>query len=253
MMNSPILAGALAALLLTSAAAAAPAQPAPSALGGPAMTPGLMYRTTSLNISATGEVKAAPDMAGISLGVQSQAPTAAEAMSQNAARMTRIVAALKRAGAADKDIQTQGLNLSAQYAYEQNVPPRLTGYQASNEVTISVYDLARLGQTLDAVVAVGANQINGVSFGLKDPHAAEDAARLKAVQALQAKAQLYAGATGLRVGRLVNLNEGSNIFQPPRPQAMAAFRTAQAAPSTPVEAGELDISVTISGVFELEK
>ncbi len=119
-------------------------------------------------------------------------------------------------------------------------------------MTITVYDLARLGQTLDAVVAAGANQINGISFGLKDPQAAEDAARQKAVQSLRAKAELYAGATGLHLARLINLSEGSNVSQPPRPMAMYAVRKAEAAP-TPVEAGELDVRIDISGLYELDK
>ena len=248
------LAGALAAVLLAASAVAVQAQPAPdgSAMAHDGMGPGMMMRATTLNISAFGEVKLAPDMASISLGVQTQAPSAAEAMAQNARSMSQVVAALKRAGIDGKDIQTSGLNLNAQYAYEQNIPPRLTGYQASNQVTVQVNDLGKLGPTLDAVVAVGANQINGVTFGLKDPQAASDAARLRAVQALQAKAQLYAGATGFRAGRLINLSEGGG-YSPPRPMQMMAMRVAEAAPSTPVEAGELSVRVDVSGLYELVK
>ncbi len=224
---APTLGQVLTLLLLATAPAPVQAQPASDGDGAPPVAPGGMFRASTLSLSAYGEVKAAPDMAGISLGVQTLAPTASEAMSQNAAQMDRIVAALKRAGIAAKDIQTSGLNLNAQYAYEQDKPPRLTGYQAANQVTITVYDLARLGQTLDAVVAAGANQINGITFGLKDPLAAEDAARLKAVQALRAKAQLYAGATGLRLVRLINLGEGASVSQSPRPMAMYSVRKAE--------------------------
>jgi uncharacterized protein YggE len=226
-----------------------------SAYAQSAAAPGLIdaFRATTLNISAFGEVKATPDMATISLGVQTQAPTAAQAMSENAARMNQVTAALKRAGVEAKDIQTSGLSLGAQYAYEPNKPARLTGYQASNQVTITVNDLARLGATLDAVVAVGANQVNGISFGLKSPQAAEDAARLKAVQALTAKAQLYAGAAGYRLDRLINLSEGGG-YSPPRPIVFAAARMAaeESAP-TPVEPGQLDIRIDINGVYELTK
>ncbi len=248
-MRPSTIAGALAAALLCAASAPALAQPAPGA--GP-MGPGAMFRATTLNVSAGGEVKAAPDMATISLGVQTQAPTAAQAMADNARRMSEVTAALKRAGIEPKDIQTSGLNLGAQYAYEQNKPPRLTGYQASNQVTISVYDLARLGGTLDAVVAVGANQINGISFGLKDPQAAEDEARLEAVRTLQAKVKLYMGATGYTSSRLINLSEGSGAAPPPRP-LMYAMKAEAAAPPTPVEAGELTIRAEVSGLYELEK
>jgi uncharacterized protein YggE len=242
----------LAAVLL--AFAGAHAQDASGAVPpGPGGGPMMMLRGTTLAISASGEVKATPDMATISLGVQTDAPTAAEAMSQNAAQMTRIVETLKRSGVADKDIKTSGLSLNAQFDYQPNKPPRLNGYQASNQVTVLVYDLARLGATLDAVVASGANEINGVGFGLKDPGAAEDAARLKAVQTLQARAQLYAGATGLHLGQLINLTEGEAVA-PPRPIPLMAMRAnAAVAATTPVEAGQLDIRIDVSGLYELTK
>ncbi len=247
-MKTSIVAGALAVLLLAGAGASALAQaadPAPVAADS-------VFRATTLNLSAYGEVKAAPDMASISLGVQTEAPTAAQAMRDNAARMSQVVAALKKAGIESKDIQTSGLSLNAQYDYQQNEPPKLRGYQASNQVTITVYDLGKLGQTLDAVVAVGANQINGVSFGLKDSQASEDAARVKAVKALQAKAQLYAGAAGLRLVRLVNLSEGGGYAPAPQPFLMRSAK-AESVQSTPVEAGQLSVRVDVSGLYEMAK
>jgi uncharacterized protein YggE len=246
-------AAVFAGALLVGSAAAARAQEGPDA-GPQGMGPGmmLMSRGTTLAISAFGEVKAAPDMATISLGVQTQAGAAADAMSQNAAQMSRIIEALKHAGISDKDIQTSGLSLNAQYAYEQDKPPRLTGYQASNQVTINVNDLGKLGRTLDATVAAGANQINGVTFGLREPAAAEDVARRKAVETLQARAKLYAGATGLHVGRLINLSEGSSII-PPRPLPVMAMRAVAAAPVTPVEGGQIDVRVDVSALYELTK
>lgn len=235
---------AFTAVLLLAAAPAAMAQEASAA--------DAMFRATTLNLSAYGEVKAAPDMASITLGVQTEAPTAQVAMAQNAERMSRIITALKTAGLAEKDIQTSNISLDAQYDYQQNQPPKLRGYQASNTVTITVYDISRLGRTLDAVTAAGANQINGIGFGLRDSTAAENQARLKAVQALQAKAQLYAGATGNRVLRLVNLSEGGGyVPQPPRPMAMARAEFAKA--DTPVQAGELSVRIEISGLYELAR
>ena len=238
---------AAALLLLAATPPAALAQAAPDPAGAEA------FRATTLSLSAFGEVKAAPDMATISLGVQTQAPSAAQAMQQNAARMSRVVAVLKGAGIEGRDIQTSGLSLGAQYDYQPNQPPRLTGYQAANEVTITVNELSRLGAALDAVVTAGANQVSGVAFGLKDPKAAEDEARRRAVQALQAKADLYATAAGYRVSRLVNLSEGGG-YAPPRPVPMLAVRAmSAAAPATPVEAGELDIRIDITGLYELAK
>ena len=241
-MKSLVPAAAFAAVLLLASAPAALAQ------GG--AEDAALFRATTLNMSASGEVKAAPDMATITLGVQTEAATASDAMAQNATRMSRIVAALKAAGLADKDIQTSNISLDAQYDYQQNQPPKLRGYQASNTVLITVYDVSRLGRTLDAVTTAGANQINGIGFGLKDPSAAEDQARLKAVKALQAKAELYAGAVGYRVARLVNLSEGGGyVPSPPRPMFMRAAKAD--AESTPVQAGELSVRIEVNGVYEL--
>jgi uncharacterized protein YggE len=244
-MKTTVLRAAIAVALVSAAAGPALAQATPDAAAE-------AFRATTLNLSAAGEVKAAPDMATISLGVQTQGATAAQAMADNAQRMSQVVTALKRAGIEGKDVQTSGLNLNPQYAYEQDKPPRLTGYQASNQVTITVSDLGKLGPTLDAVVAVGANQVAGIAFALKNPQAAEDAARVKAVQALQAKAQLYAGAAGYRVGRLVNLSEGGG-YVPPRPMPVMARAMAAPIAPTPVEPGELDIRIDVSGVYELVK
>jgi uncharacterized protein YggE len=209
-----------------------------------------MFDATTLSLSAYGETKVIPDEATITLGVQTTASVAAQAMAENAARMTAVTAALHRAGVADKDIQTSNLSLNAQYVYAANEPAKLTGYQASNDVTIVVEDLSRLGPAVDAVTAAGANQINGISFGLKDSSAAEDQARLAAVKALRAKAELYAGATGYRVSRLVSLAEGGG-YEPSPVQPLLMARAAVA--KTPVAAGELTVRIDVNGLYELAK
>ena len=244
-MKTFLRAGALSVILAASAAPLAMAQaPSPAADS--------MFRATTLNLAADGEVKAAPDMASISLGVMTQARTAQDAMQANAQRMTEVMAALRKAGIAAKDIQTSGLNLSPQYVYEQNVPPRLTGYQASNQVTVIVHDLTKLGAAVDATVSAGANQVNGISFGLNDPTAAENAARQDAVKALQAKADLYAKATGYRIGRLVSLSEGGG-YTPRPPMPMVAYASKREAMDTPVSAGELNVRIEVSGLYELTR
>lgn len=238
--------------VLAAAAAIALAAPAALAQAAPPAAES-MFRATTLNLSAHGETKIAPDMATITLGVTTEAPTAAAAMQANAARMTQVVAALKRAGLADRDIQTSQLNLSPQYRYEQNQPPQLTGYQASNQVTLSVRDLARLGQVVDATVTAGANQVHGVSFGLNDPSAAEDAARRAAVKALEAKAALYADATGHRIVRLVSLSESGGYSAPP-PMPMYQMARAEAMDaSTKIAPGELKVRIDISGLYEIAR
>jgi len=238
-------AAAVSALLLAATPLAAQAQTAPDE----SMPKGAAAARSVLNLSAYGETKVAPDEATITLGVQTKAATAAEALSQNAIQMNRVVAALHAAGLADKAIQTTNLSLDPQYVYNQNQPPQLTGYQASNDVQITVDDLSKLGRTIDAVVGAGANQVNGISFGLKNPDAASDAARLAAVRALKAKADLYAGATGYHLGRLISLSEGGGYTPSPiRPMMAMAKMSAEA---TPVSPGELTVRIDISGLYEL--
>ena len=207
------------------------------------------FAATTLNLAAQGEVRAAPDLAMLSLGVTAQAPTAAEALKNDSGRMNRVIDALRRMGLADQDVRTSGLNVQAQYAFVQGQPQRLTGYQASNQVTITVQDISRVGALLDAAVAAGADQVNGVNFSLKDAVAAEDQARLQAVAALKAKAELYAKATGYHVGRLVRLSEGGGVETgSPRPVMMARI-----AAKTPVEAGTLDVRIEVDAVYELTR
>lgn len=118
---------------------------------------------------------------------------------------------------------------------------------------MTVDDLASLGPVIDAATAAGANQINGVNFGLKDPRAAEDAARLAAVNDLRAKADLYAQATGYRLGRLIRLSEGgADAVVPVRVMATAAPRV-QGVPVTPVSPGELTVRIDITASYELVK
>ena len=207
------------------------------------------FEATTLRLSATGEAQAAPDIATITLGVQTDAPSAAEALRQNRIQMTATLSALKAQGVMEKDIQTTGLSLNPQYVFHDGDPRRLTGYQALNNVTVTVRDLTRLGAAVDAVVAAGANQVNGIAFGLADPQTAENKARRAAMKALQAKATLYAEASGYRLDRLVSLSDTAGAVQPIMVTAMRRM----AVPSTPTEPGELDVAATVSAVYELKK
>lgn len=238
-------AGLVAGLLIAAAWAA------PALAQAPAAPAERAFDATTLNLAADGEVKAAPDQAAITLGVTTSAPTAAQAMRDNAQAMNAVMAALARAGIAPRDVVTSSLNLAAQYDYPQGKPAALTGYQAIDQVTITVNDLSRLGPVVDAVTAAGANQLSGISFGLKDSTAAEDSARQAAVKALTAKAELYAQATGYHIVRLVNLTEGGGEQSGPvRPMLRMA---AMALAPTPVSPGELTVQVSVSGVYELAK
>ena len=211
-----------------------------------------MAAKPALNLSAYGEVKAAPDMAVLTFGVVTEAPSARQAMADNGERMAQVFAALGRAGVEPRHIQTSGLSLSAQYDYQNDQPPRLRGYQASNRVTVTIMDLQAVGRIADAAVDAGVNQIDGIAFGLRDPKAAEDQARLLAVRALQDKARLYAQALGVELGPVRSLTEGGGYQpQPPIPVfAMARAESADAA-GAQVAAGQLTIRVDISGTYDI--
>ena len=206
---------------------------------------------TRLDISATGEVNRVPDVAIISTGVVTRAATATAAIQQNATRMERVRVALKRAGIADRDIQTSSINLNPEYNYRQNQPPQLTGYTASNQVSVRFRDIGETGKILDALVAEGANQINGPTLTIDKPEAALDEARLKAIANGRARADLYARALGMRVVRLLSVSESGGHAVPPPMPMYARAEMAQDA-STKIDPGEQKVQVGVTLSFELQ-
>ncbi|MDQ3139974.1 MAG: SIMPL domain-containing protein [Pseudomonadota bacterium] len=208
---------------------------------------------TRLDISATGSVSRVPDLAIISAGVVTKASTASGAIASNAMRMERVRAALKRAGIADRDIQTSSINLNPDYRYDNNQPPVLTGYQATNNVSIKFRDIRNTGKILDALVAEGANQINGPSLTIDKPETAYDEARTKALAVGRARADLYARSLGMRVVRLIAVSEGGGYSRPPMPYAADAIAaTGQRVAKTEVAPGSQDLEISLSMSFELQ-
>lgn len=205
---------------------------------------------TLLSVSAEGKVESAPDMATISLGVTTDGATAQAALQANAQRMNALSQSLRRAGIAERDIQTSNVSVNPQYAYVENRPPRITGYQANNQVTVRVRNLDRLGSVIDNAVAAGGNTVNGVSFSHADPDAQLDAARRDAAQNARRRADLYAQAFGMRVHRIIAISE-SGGYAPPMPMPVYARMEADAAAPTPVAPGEISTSVNVSVTFEL--
>jgi len=204
---------------------------------------------TLLSVSATGEASRAPDIATASAGVVTQAADANAAMRANASQMQKVVAAIRAAGVAERDIQTTGISIHPTYRHVENEEPRISGYSASNSVSLKVRDIARLGEVLDALVASGANNVNGPGFGIDQPEAVYDEARRKALDQARKRADMYAEALGLRVRRIVSISEGGRM-QPPQPMfAMRAM--AMDAESTPVAPGENTLTANLEIVFEL--
>jgi len=208
-------------------------------------------KTTTLHIAVHAEVRNAPDIATIGAGVVTQSQTAKTATSDNAQRMTAVFDALKQAGIEPRDLQTTGIRLQPQYAYEQGKAPRLTGYQANNTVTVKLRQLERVGPVLDALVASGANEISGPAFSIDDPEQALDGARKEAIAKAMARAKLYAEAAGMKVTRLARIEEGGGGLQPlpiPVPMRQAALKA-----DTPIAPGEVTLGVNLDVTFELAK
>lgn len=222
---------------------------APTAAQFPTPTPSLpQFAGTRLDIVATGEVSRVPDIVRVTAGVATQAPTAAQALTQNAALMARVRAALARAGIADRDIQTQSLALSAVYRNGGAYPrEQITGYSASNELIIRFRDVSGAGPVLDALVAAGVNQIRGPILGFENPETARHEARGIAVATARSRAQLYAQALGMRVKRIVTVSEAAQYGVP-----MDGVANLVSNASTAIDVGGRRLSATVNVTFELE-
>lgn len=210
---------------------------------------------STMTIPATGTVSAEPDQAQIVFGVHSTGEEARQAMRLNAARMERAFSELEKAGVAPRDIVTTALSLNPRYeSYSRgdgNTPPRIRGYEAHNNVTVTVRDIDRLGEVLDSLVGAGVNGIDTVRFGISDTAGMEKAARIEAAQKARAKAETYAGAIGTEITGILSISETGHAT--PRPYAaMEMMKADPAGRAIPVAGGEMDISVSLSVVFSLE-
>lgn len=217
----------------------------------------------SIAVTGVGRVNAVPDIAEISVGVQTLRPTAQAALAANTELMTSLMATLEQAGLAKKDIQTSNINVSPQFSQPrpprpgmpqvaENEPPQIIGYQVSNTVTLTVRDISNLGALLDSVVKAGANQIYGIQFRVDKPESLLDQAREQAVADARRKAEILARAAGVELGPVRTISESSNIGGP---QPMFRGRAmAMAAPmEVPVSAGEQEMTVSASVVFDLKQ
>jgi uncharacterized protein YggE len=207
---------------------------------------------TRLDVNATGEVTRVPDLAIITSGVVTRSATASGAIQQAATRMARVREALRQAGIADRDIQTSNLSLNPEYIYANNQPPKLNGYTATNQLSIRFRDIENTGKILDALVKEGANQINGPNLTIDKPEAALDEARAKAVAVGRARADLYARSLGMRVVRLVSVNESGGSYPVPPPMPMYARAEAAQAADTKLDAGEQKLQINVAMTFELQ-
>ena len=220
----------------------------------PSGHPNSIQPETTLSISAEGKVLREPDIAIIRAGVQTEAETAEAALKQNATAMNGVFRVLERASIAKRDMQTSNFSLQPRYDYsnrQDGGQARLVGYTATNQLAVTVRDLDNLGATMDALVEAGGNTFSGLQFALDDDRAAKDEARRLAMQSAIARAELYAGAAGYEVARVVTISESGGYA--PQPMAMMRSASADMAESSPIASGEVGYSVTVNVVFELRK
>ena len=210
-----------------------------------------MPRTISL--TGHGEVRVAPDLAIVSIGVLSQSATAGQALAANSTAMQAIFDALQAAGLAAKDIQTSNFTVQPRYQYNnEGKPPLLDGYDVSNNVTVTVRKLDSLGNVLDKAVSAGSNQINGIQFQVSKPEFAEDEARKLAFEDARHKAMIYATAANVALGEIVSITEGSG-FEPPVPMLRAKAMSAEGASSAPpIAGGEQALGIDINIVWVIK-
>lgn len=195
-------------------------------------------------VTVTGEatVAVAPDAAVIRIGVTSQDKTAREASEANAKQMTAVLAAIKDTGIADRDIQTSRLSLQPQYDANKSGNARLTGFQASNQVTVRIRDIDKLATVLDRAIASGANEMSGIEFVISEQSKMLDQARDDAIADARRKAELYAKAAAARIGNVVSISE-----EGPAPRPMQAMR----AGAVPIAPGEQTLRAIVTVSYEL--
>lgn len=257
-----------AALIATAAAAPAIAQPAPA----PAVSP-IGPNSALLSLTAEGRSRRTPDLAMFTAGVVTQGRTAAEALAENNRQMQAVVAALRRGGVAERDIQTAAISLNPRYVHpereamiraretrEPYVPPaepsapRIVGYDARNSVQVRVRRVAEMGRIIDALAAAGANEIHGPAFTMDEPRTALDEARAAAVAEARQRAELYARAAGMRVARIVSITEAGGHYPVDAITVSGSrmgFAGAPPPPPPPVAPGELTLGINVSVQFEL--
>lgn len=246
-----VAAAVVAAIVLVLAGAAGLRQ---AAIGGAPVAaaqtaPAAATPLAAITVTGEGTATAAPDVAYLSLGVETSASTAKAAADANSSAMNAVIAAVKADGVADKNIQTSGYNIQPVYAQGPNNQGgnTVTGYRVQNTVSVTVDDLSTVSKVLDDAVKAGANSDVGIRFAIKDTTALEKQALAAAMQQATAKAGALATAAGVKLGGVYNVTEQTTSS--PRPVAQAAAAVASAPAATPIEQGQLTVQATVQAVF----
>ncbi len=206
--------------------------------------------TRSISVSGLGEVSAKPDQASITVGVTTQAKEASAALADNTQKMQAIFEAMASLGIVDENIQTSNFSVNPRYARsnDRQTPPEVIGYQVSNTVRMTTTDMDALGTVLDRLVTIGANQINGIQFGFRDPTTLQNQAREKAVTDARAKAELFAKAAGVNLGDVLVIQEGGASVPMPIMRAEMAMMDS----AVPIASGQQTITAQINVTYALK-
>jgi uncharacterized protein len=231
---------------LLAAALAGPALAPRSALAADPTTP----PEHTITVTGTGTATVTPDVADVRLGVTVSKSTVRDARSAAADRMTAVIAALKKLGIADKDIQTTTISLQPTYDYTNGGnPPRITGYSFSNGLAVTVRNLDQTGDVIDDSLAAGATSLDGVGFRVADPAAAETQARTDAMNQAKASADTLAKASGVSISGVASISEVSTPVPGPIFYAGAALGAAAPDKATPVQPGTTDVTITVTVAY----
>jgi uncharacterized protein len=220
-------------------------------VASPARSQQAQPQIRTMSIEGVGEVRARPDMATVMVGVVQQGGTAGEALNASSQAMNQILATLRSMKIAETDIQTSNFQIAPRYDYGPNNqgPPKITGYEVSNQLAVVVRDLPKLGGLLDDIVRVGSNQISSITFSFANPQQFEDEARVRAVADARHKAGVYAAASGVQLGPVQTISESGAVGPPiPLPRQMRA----EAAAPVPIAAGESVIQSRVTIVWEIK-
>jgi uncharacterized protein YggE len=230
---------------LVVAGIASPMFSAPHTL---AVNPSPTDNEHTISVTGSGKVTLSPDTADIHLGVATSGRTVKATRQQAAASMTAVIAAIKKLGIADKDIQTSWLTLQPTYDYNVGTnPPKITGYQFSNAISVTIRDLDKVGDVVDDALAAGATTLDGITFRVADEASAEAQARTAAMADAKAKAQSLATAAGVTIGGVASISE--TIAPTPYPIYFGAAEAVGKDTSTPVQPGSTDITITVAVVY----
>ncbi len=204
-----------------------------------------------IELSVSEQVDSAPDAATFSTGVETKAKTATEALRQNSVQARAVINRLKSLGIAEKDIQTTGINLRADYDYDQESRQnRFVGYVVSNQVSATVNDISKLGQILDAIVSSGATNLNGPSFSISDDSKLKDLARERALANGKARAMSYARSEGYSGVRVLSIGEGMS-HQSEAP--MMRMEASASSSTPPVAPGQVGTVVSLNITYEMTR